>query len=234
MSEFFKGKIAGLWLSLGIFVLVSCSPNQSEVTLTKENLRDNSGFIPALEFPSLSSENQRFSTFIKEMPSLPTRGPDGTEMSSPIVSGASNTWTRVPSEGGMGMKFCHYRFGKDGKGEVYVSALPGGGGGFVNNVNRWRNQMGLDPISNEEAMLLPPDVILLDQRVPLIDLKGTYTTRGGETFEDYRMLGALIVDPQILVSAKMVGPAKAVAEEEINFRRYCQSIAIKSMNAPPR
>lgn len=92
--------------------------------------------------------------------------------------------------------------GADGQGEVTVSKFPGDVGGLVANVNRWRQQLGLSPLSDAEARK-SAEMLEIDGKKDsyLVDLSGTNARtgrkarmisvgvpRGGETWF-YKILG---------------------------------------------
>jgi len=60
---------------------------------------------------------------------------------------APDEWERAPARS---MRLVTYFAGGDTSAECYVSLLPGDGGGLESNLNRWYEQMGVQPLSPEE------------------------------------------------------------------------------------
>ena len=70
--------------------------------------------------------------------------------------------------------------GKNGNAvDISVVPLPGMAGGDLNNVNRWRGQVGLDPISEADLPKQGQPVAVGDSQAVLYDLSGTPAAAGG-------------------------------------------------------
>jgi len=125
------------------------------------------------------------------------------------------------------MRDINLSFGEQGEGECYVARLPGTGGGLVANVNRWRSQMGADPLSDEEVAALPRRS-LFGQQAVYIEIDGDYTPGMGtqDTFEDYRLLGLILASDAGAVFVKMTGPRELVAANEEAFDTFTSSIDV--------
>lgn len=106
-------------------------------------------------------------------------------------------------------------------------------GGELMNVNRWRQQMGLDPIGPEELATLERRPMFTGQAL-CVDLQGTFTGMGGAPMSEAGMLGAILRKESIKLSlfAKMVGPADVVAAERQRFYDFIASIALRARIAP--
>ncbi|MGK0188231.1 MAG: hypothetical protein ACI9R3_004023 [Verrucomicrobiales bacterium] len=129
------------------------------------------------------------------------------------------------------MRLINLSFGPNDEGECYLTALPGEAGGIPSNVNRWRGQMGLEDLTNDEIDALP-EKPLLQLAAKFIDLKGDF---GGMSFpgapasdkkSNYRMLGLIQQQSPFTFFVKMTGPAEIVAANEEAFFTFCQSITI--------
>lgn len=134
------------------------------------------------------------------------------------------------------MRVANFRFGENGEGECYVTAMPGSGGGTVANLNRWRGQMGLEPWSEEEIAGLPMKT-LLGNPAPFADIGGTFTGmgpagQGEEPKENYRLLGVILSYDMFTLFVKMVGPADLVEKEGEKFDAFCDSLRIVSPRDP--
>lgn len=109
--------------------------------------------------------------------------------------------------------------------EVYVAVLPGAAGGRTANFNRWRRQMGRDPLSETQLRRLPR-VSLLGDEVPLLEARGVFRNMRGDVREDYALLGVVRPLAGWTVFVKMLGPAEAVRAERERFIEFCESLNI--------
>ena len=116
--------------------------------------------------------------------------------------------------------------------ECYFTLLPGGGGGLEANINRWRRQMGLDPLSGEDIAALPKKA-LFGQPATFVDIEGTFAGMGGAAPQDgYRMYGLILhhEDPNTgqgqAFFLKMTGPGDVLASQESNFDLVASSLHV--------
>ncbi len=107
--------------------------------------------------------------------------------------------------------------------ECYFTLLPGGGGGLAANLNRWRGQMGLDPLTPEAIDALPKKQIF-GQPGTFILIDGTFGGMGNTApKENYRMYGLMLThtDPESGREQgfflKMTGPQAVLEGQEANF-----------------
>lgn len=108
--------------------------------------------------------------------------------------------------------------------QCYLTWLPGDGGGDVNNVNRWRDQVGLPPI-DQAAVDALPRIRLLGAQALRVDVTGSFVGMGGERIEDARILGALLTRPAGgALFVKFVGPSAVIEENVGAFERFVASI----------
>lgn len=138
------------------------------------------------------------------------------------------TWIEVP---GSAMRVANFKFGPEGAGECYFTVLPGGGGGLLLNLNRWRKQLELPEIDQAAADALPDRKFLFGSG-KLVDLKGPFTSMGASAVrQDYRLLGVIMPqvtlgDIQVAFFVKMTGPAAVVDAERANFDAFCDSLKV--------
>lgn len=113
--------------------------------------------------------------------------------------------------------------GAAGDAECYASLLQGGG--TLDNVNRWRGQMSLDPYSDDELAALPV-VDVVGRRSVLVDIEGTFQSMSGEAQDEYRLLGVYAAFPAFGFSVKMIGPRETVTAERDAFVRFVESLLL--------
>jgi hypothetical protein len=122
------------------------------------------------------------------------------------------------------MRAADFRIARDPEAECYLSILPGGAGGVLANVNRWRKQMGLEEIQPGDLDQLPRET-LLGKPAILVDLEGVYAGMGEEGARaGYRMLGLVLEAPGSTIFLKMTGPAATVATERPRFLELAASL----------
>ncbi len=79
-------------------------------------------------------------------------------------------WEEVPPTQ---MRLINLRPAGDPDAECYLALLPSSGGGVAANVNRWRGQLGLEPL-DEEGLNALPHLSLLGAQGVLVDFEGAY------------------------------------------------------------
>ncbi|MHC5209320.1 MAG: hypothetical protein ACYTG2_01210 [Planctomycetota bacterium] len=110
--------------------------------------------------------------------------------------------------------------------ECYVTLLSGAGGGLTMNVDRWRKQLGLDPLPPGEAEELP-EIPLLGVPAKFVDLEGAYSGMGDEARPGWRLLGVVLVRDDAAIFVKMTGPKDLVESERDRFFDLCASLRIE-------
>lgn len=111
-------------------------------------------------------------------------------------------------------------------------ALGGSGGGLKANVNRWRGEMGLDPV-DDAAIAALPRRLLLGREAASINLTGTFSggRSGRGPLENARMLGIVLSLPQATLFLKLTGPAAAVEAQQGAFEALSDSITFGAPRA---
>jgi hypothetical protein len=101
---------------------------------------------------------------------------------------------------------------------VNVSSLAGDGGGLLPNVNRWRKQLGLDPVTDADLANLPT----LDAsgvKATLIELSGT----DGRTGKPAQLVGVVLPLGGQTWFYKLMGDATVVAQQKDALIQFVQS-----------
>ncbi|MFN0128852.1 MAG: hypothetical protein ACKV19_19445 [Verrucomicrobiales bacterium] len=115
----------------------------------------------------------------------------------------------------------NFAFGSSGEGECYLSMTQGS---ELENVNRWRLQMGQPPL-DEEAFAALPRRDIFGFPAAFVDLTGTYTgAAGAAPVEGTRLLGVVRADHDVTLTVKMTGPADLVASHAANFDTFVASL----------
>ncbi len=111
--------------------------------------------------------------------------------------------------------------GAAGDADLGVTLLPGDGGGTLNNVNRWRRQMGLEAV---DAAQTGTQRLLAGRAAIFIDLAGDYQGMGGAGLPGARMLGVLTTDGVPAIFVKLVGPAATVSQHQAAFEAWLDTM----------
>ncbi len=184
--------------------------------------RDVQGPSAAVNFGATT--NERFGSM--RMPSAAGAGTGGA-MGGGMEAGAGFAWDLPPGWTPLetsAMRNANFRVAGDEKAECYLSILGGEAGGLTSNVNRWRSQVALPPLSDAEIAALPRATLLGRQGV-LVDFVGTWKGMGGTSNEaGWRLTGILDVSPEGSAFLKMTGPDAKIAAEKEHFLALAKSL----------
>jgi hypothetical protein len=113
--------------------------------------------------------------------------------------------------------------GDDGQAaEVAVSSLPGDAGGLLANVNRWRSQFGLGPLTPDQVAAVTADVDIDGMKVTLVDFQ-TDTTPAGKTHPQ-GMIVAILAHEGNSWFFKMTGDAPLVGSQKEELLQFVKSM----------
>jgi hypothetical protein len=102
--------------------------------------------------------------------------------------------------------------------EVSVVPLAGDGGGAAANVNRWRRQLGLEPLEDAQIHKELRSLDVAGGKAPYVDLTGRDPTG------PQRVLGAWIVHGGRTWFIKMKGSPELVGKQQAAFEAFVSSI----------
>jgi hypothetical protein len=124
-----------------------------------------------------------------------------------------------------------YSVGGDGPAgaDLAITAFPGNVGGDLANVNRWRGQLQLAPITEPELAAAVTPLEANGLKMLVVDLAG------GGADSPQRMLGAIVPHEGATWFFKLTGPAALVATEKpgyLEFLRTVRSVASTTASAP--
>lgn len=107
--------------------------------------------------------------------------------------------------------------------ECYLSILPNRGGGVEANINRWRGQMGLGPLSADEIAALERKP-LLNQPATFMVCEGSFGGMGGESKPDFLMAGLILEIEGFSIFVKMTGPKAVVSGHLEGFDTFASTL----------
>ncbi len=99
-----------------------------------------------------------------------------------------------------------------------VTAFPGAVGGELANINRWRGQLALPPLTESELPAATEHLTVNGLSVMLVELTG------GPADKPQGMLGAIVPSDGSNWFFKLTGPAALVAKEKPSFLSLIQSL----------
>jgi hypothetical protein len=135
------------------------------------------------------------------------------------------------------MRVASFRInGKEGKqADVSVVPLPGLAGSDLDNVNRWRGQVGLAPVTEQELAKLAEPLEIAGEKAQLYDQAGQVPGSGDKA----RILAALTRKDGVAWFFKMTGDDELVAQQKPSFIEFLKSVrfgspaAANPMGLPP-
>ena len=122
----------------------------------------------------------------------------------------------------------NFRVGGKNGADCYVTMLTGGG--EAANINRWRGQMALEPLNEEELRALPRRPFLSTRGI-YVEFQGAYQGMGDASAKDSTLLGMYAQFPRFAISVKMIGPTQLVLSSRGDFLRFCDSLRLRSEGA---
>jgi hypothetical protein len=109
----------------------------------------------------------------------------------------------------------------DAEADVSVVPLPGMAGGDTANVNRWRGQAGLSAATPDELQKMAESVTVGGQPANLYDIAGNAK----------RILGAIQERTGTMWFFKMMGDAKLVEQQKLEFESFLKSLTFTAAAA---
>jgi hypothetical protein len=119
-------------------------------------------------------------------------------------------WSPAPASA---MRYASFAAEKNGeKADISVVTFPGDGGSDADNINRWRQQVGLGPVDSVDALIVPQHAGAL--HFSTVDMTGsTARVLAGWTRHDGRTW-----------FFKLTGPPALVEQEKPKFAAFLRSV----------
>jgi hypothetical protein len=111
--------------------------------------------------------------------------------------------------------------GEGGRAEVTVSAFPGATGGLLANVNRWRGQLGLEPIAAEKLPDVTTNLDAAGGTATLVDMSG----QDAKTGQKARIVGVILPKEGETWFYKLIGDEPVVERQKKAFVAFVQTAA---------
>jgi hypothetical protein len=168
---------------------------------------------PASQSQTKAAQNASTQSGTRAIPTLEWKLPQGWEEAAPGE-----------------MRFASFRVkGEDGKtADVGVFPLPGMAGGDLDNVNRWRGQVGQTPITEEERAKTATAVSIDGQPAQVYEMAGENPGSGDKT----RILAGILRKEGVVWFFKMTGPDSLVAGQKPAFIQWLESLKFGTASTP--
>lgn len=139
---------------------------------------------------------------------------------SPVRGQAPAGWQSVPATQ---FRLLNFRFGPEGRGEVYVSMSRGG---VLENVNRWLGQFGAEPV-DEAGLAGMRKLPLLGGEGVWVETSGTFGGGMGQPESaDFGLAGVVVSVGGRLWTVKMIGPEAVVEQEKEALEAFARSLQL--------
>jgi hypothetical protein len=178
-------------------------------------------FLKSVSFPAVTAQAQ-----------LPPSHPhmDGGNMMAQAGTAASSGqpkpnwevpsgWKEVPAGQFLVAKFAVAGVA-NAQASVNVSMSPGDGGGMLANLNRWRNQLGLGPVTEANLVSAIQPLDLPGGKASLADITGQDAKNGQQA----RLVAVVVPRSGETWFYKLMGDAQVVQQEKDAFTKFAQSV----------
>lgn len=192
----------------------ACGGPSDNVEILDQRTAD---WVPQHSNQELTPE-QRFGRDQVTRPPAPERNAES--VGNALLYDMPDGWTE---DLGSRMRLINLHPAGNANAECYVSVLGGDGGGLAANLNRWRQQVGLEELDAAEFENLPT-VDLLGGEASLLQIEGSFTGMNGDTQDEWALTGVMVSTPQATIFVKMTGPAELLREEHANFLAFVTSV----------
>jgi len=135
-------------------------------------------------------------------------------------------WKQVPAPAGFLVAKYDIEGSGGAKADVNVSALAGEGGGMMMNINRWRGQLGLSHLSEEDYSKEAQTMDIGGSRATVVDLTGI----DAKTSKKARLIGVIAPQTGETWFYKLMGDEQIVEQQKDAFTKFVRTA--KFSNAP--
>ncbi|MBM3988512.1 MAG: hypothetical protein FJ294_11225 [Planctomycetes bacterium] len=194
------------WLAAGLLLAGCGRPGHGEASFSEPITYKPAGQTFALR----KNDSERFGVSASDF----ARAAGGSDGAKSAKGGGKIHW-ETPAGwvevAPTGTREANFKVAGDPKTECYLTRLAGIAGGLESNINRWRAQISLPPLSAAEIAQLPR-LEWLDAEAVLVNFEGQWKGMSGtEAEEGWRLVGLLSVRPDESLFLKMVGPTQVVS-----------------------
>ena len=205
-----------LSLTMPLLLSTGCHRDETKVyRIVKDQDQSSQQTAPALPTDAPNPKLPPGHPDISSVPGAPVSASGSTQLTWKTPAG----WTEVPPSQ---MRVGSFKVaGTDGKqADVSIVPLPGMAGTDSANVNRWRGQVGLSVVTDDELQKAAENVEAGGQPAQLYDIAGTNPAGGGAQ----RILGVIQHRDGMAWFYKMTGDADLVEQQKPAFVEFLKSL----------
>jgi hypothetical protein len=216
-----------LWVvSLMLLAATGCHRDDVKVyRIAKEQDQSSQPTAPALP---TDSPNPKLPAGHPDISSIPGGGPASATGAPQLTWKTPAGWTEAPPSE---MRVASFKVaGAGGKqADVSIVPLPGMAGTDSANVNRWRGQVGLSPMTDDELQKAAESVEAGGQPAQLYDIAGTNPGNGDKE----RIVGVIQHRDGMTWFYKMTGDADLVEQQKSAFVEFLKSVNFSAAAQTP-
>lgn len=202
-----RRKLSGLAAAAAALCFAACQKQQIQSYQVPKENEDAAATAPA------PLSDAAGGAAAPQMPGGDMSGSVPTASGPSLVWSAPSDWTAFPP--GQMAKANWHIAGSAGQAEVAIYAFPGSVGGELANVNRWRGQAGLPPLSDADLASAVDHVSASGLDIVVVDANGPTE----------HLLGAIVPFGDSTWFVKLTGPAALVARTKPEFLRFLGTLA---------
>ena len=197
----------------------------TELPKVSTNVKLESGTAVAVDFVGTAQKSAGMpgGPFHKGgLPKAQAARPPAPPPPAPFEYTVPNGWTALPDKGGMFSPVVAFEVLEGNQqATVAVTRLSGGAGTLVQNIDRWRDQVGLPKASPKELEELKDvrEFTVGGIKSPYVDLSGAKADR-----EQLRMLVAIVTQGDAVWYFKFFGSAELINRQKATFEAFMSSV----------
>jgi hypothetical protein len=116
--------------------------------------------------------------------------------------------------------------GQDGaKADLSITAFPEDAGGLLANVNRWRGQIQLAPLSQSDLPLIVTSLSASEHSISFVNMVSEQALKDGNKS---RILGGVLPLDDETWFFKLTGPDELVASETDRFKKFLETVKVQA------
>ncbi|MGJ8638170.1 MAG: hypothetical protein ACSHYA_02150 [Opitutaceae bacterium] len=204
MAINFQHLSIGCVISVALFLSGCDNAEPTSYQIPKETREVNMPSPPTAEktAPPASSMNV--------LPGMQAAADAAGELSYTVPEG----WTEMPASG---IRKANFRVeDENGSAELTVTVFPGDVGGRLGNINRWRQQIGLDPVTADDLPPFTESYTISKHRGLIVTLEGSIDS----------ILGGLLPFHGNTWFFKLQGKTDTVLANKDSFKAFLDSVAL--------
>jgi hypothetical protein len=210
--------------SFKLFALARCIPKYRERERRRSNrLRTARILLSAIALSLVSCNNDKIEVYNIPKEGITVAMQSGSEGLAPPSAGNPAQWTKP--EGWKEQPLSEMRLGSfkvDGanaaSADVSVIAFPGEAGGLISNINRWRGQLQLPPLDEDQLSQNTQRTEVDSVPTYLVDFQTVENAP-----KPSRILGAVLQTADRAWFVKMTGPPELIETQRDKFLTFVKS-----------